>query len=52
MGVGLSICRTIIEAHGGEIRAESRPRDGTTMRFSLRTVRTGEMAETGYCAPQ
>jgi two-component system sensor kinase FixL len=47
MGVGLSICRTIIEAHGGEIGAESRPRNGTTMRFSLRTVRTEEMARTG-----
>ncbi|MET0744330.1 MAG: ATP-binding protein [Microvirga sp.] len=43
MGVGLSICRTIIEAHGGEIGAESRPRHGTTIRFSLRTVRTTDV---------
>src|SRR3954469_14966775 len=35
MGVGLSICRTIIEAHGGHIRAESSPEGGTVFRFTL-----------------
>jgi len=41
MGVGLSICRTIIEAHGGQIWVEPNPRGGTVFRFTLRRV-TGE----------
>ena len=28
MGVGLSICKTIIEAHGGTIRAQNSPSGG------------------------
>lgn len=35
MGLGLSICRTIIEAHGGRIRALDRPAGGTEFRFTL-----------------
>ncbi len=34
-GLGLTIARNLIEAHGGTIRAESRPGAGTTIRFSL-----------------
>ena len=44
MGVGLSISRTIIEAHGGRIWAEPNPQGGTTFRFTLRTVDTEELA--------
>jgi two-component system sensor kinase FixL len=36
MGVGLSISRTIIEAHGGEIDAKPNPGGGTIFRFTLR----------------
>ncbi|HEY1942592.1 MAG TPA: PAS domain S-box protein [Roseiarcus sp.] len=35
MGVGLSISRTIIEAHGGQMRAETNPTGGATFRFTL-----------------
>ena len=31
MGIGLSVCAAIIKAHGGEIDAESRPGEGTTI---------------------
>ena len=35
MGIGLSICRTIIESHGGRIWFESAPENGTNFRFTL-----------------
>jgi two-component system, LuxR family, sensor kinase FixL len=35
MGIGLSISRTIIEAHGGRIWAEDGPEEGTVFRFTL-----------------
>ncbi|EIM29794.1 PAS domain-containing sensor histidine kinase [Microvirga lotononidis] len=44
MGVGLSICRTIVEAHGGKIWADSKQGEGTAFRFTLRTVGREEMA--------
>jgi two-component system sensor histidine kinase KdpD len=34
-GLGLTICRGIIEAHGGHIWAENRPGGGTAFRFTL-----------------
>jgi signal transduction histidine kinase len=35
MGLGLSIAKYIVEAHGGQITAESEPGQGTTIAFSL-----------------
>ena len=35
MGIGLSICRTIVESHGGRIWFEPGPEGGTIFRFTL-----------------
>ena len=35
MGIGLSVCRSIVEAHGGRIHAENTPQGGARVEFSL-----------------
>ena len=36
-GIGLSVCATIIKAHGGEITAENAQEGGAVFRFTLLT---------------
>ncbi|MFW2448850.1 MAG: ATP-binding protein, partial [Qipengyuania pacifica] len=43
MGVGLSISRTIIEAHGGRIWARSVPAGGAQFGFTIQRVVSEEM---------
>jgi len=43
MGVGLSISRTIIESHGGQITSKPNPGGGTIFSITLRHVRPDEL---------
>ncbi len=43
LGMGLRICQSIIEEHGGRIRAENNPDGGATFTFTLK-IRPGETA--------
>ena len=38
VGLGLSICRVIVEAHGGKIGAQARPGGGARLTFTLPTA--------------
>jgi two-component system sensor kinase FixL len=41
MGVGLSICRAIVEGHGGQIACSANPEGGTTFFFTLPVDKAG-----------
>jgi two-component system sensor kinase FixL len=45
MGVGLSISRTIVEAHGGQILVESNPGGGTIFRFTIHSVTKEDLGD-------
>jgi two-component system sensor histidine kinase DctS len=38
MGLGLSLCRTVVEQHGGHLAFESQSPKGTVFRFTLPTA--------------
>ncbi|KQV73263.1 PAS domain-containing protein [Rhizobium sp. Root1220] len=42
LGIGLAICRSIIEAHGGRLHAENMPDGGASVSFTLPLKRPGE----------
>jgi two-component system sensor kinase FixL len=44
MGVGLSISRNIVEAHGGRIWTEPNPEGGAIFRFTMRLAQAEEEA--------
>jgi two-component system sensor histidine kinase TtrS len=44
LGMGLSISRSIVEAHGGHIRATRNPGRGLTLRVTLPGARTAHAA--------
>ncbi len=47
MGLGLSICREIVESHGGQISVSSAPERGTMFRFTLPWATEQEASDDG-----
>ncbi|HEX2942235.1 MAG TPA: PAS domain S-box protein [Rhodopila sp.] len=45
MGVGLSISRTIVEAHGGRLWAEPNPAGGTVFRLTVRALNREDLPD-------
>jgi signal transduction histidine kinase len=46
-GLGLAVARSIVEAQGGKIEIESKPKEGTTVRVRLSLAEAGEKVSHG-----
>ena len=42
MGIGLPVCMTIVQAHGGTMQAENRRQGGALFRFSIPLEESGK----------